>query len=94
MAIKNVAIAGVSPLSSIRTIRNPLTKPRKATGNIGSAIVKALLNSNQFNVTALTRSESTSKAAFPDNVYICTVDYSNHSTLVDALKGQDAVVSA
>ena len=71
-----------------------LTKSCKATGNIGSAIIKALLESNQFSVTALTRSDSTTKATFPGNVNICVVDYSNPSTLIDALKGQDAVISA
>jgi len=65
-----------------------------ATGNTGSAIIKALLNSNQFNVTALVRSDSTTKATFPGNVNIREVDYSNPSTLADALKGQDAVISA
>ena len=71
-----------------------LTKPLKATGNTGTAIVKALLNSNQFNVTALTRSDSTTKATSPGNVEIVAIDYSNPRTLVNALKGQDAVVSA
>ena len=97
MAIKNVVVAGVSLLFHAhyrKPTTRPLTKPLKATGNIGTAIVKALLNSDQFKVTALTRSDSTAKATLPDNVDLVTVDYSNRSTLVDALKGQDAVISA
>ena len=81
-------------MHNCKPITHPLTKPPKATGNIGTAIIKALLNSNHFNITVLVRSDSTTKATFPSNVTIRTVDYSNPSTLVDALKGQDAIVSA
>ena len=66
---------------------------RKATGNTGSAILKALLDFNQFNVTALMRSDSITKATFPSDVRTRTVDYSKPETLVDALRGQDAVIS-
>jgi len=65
-----------------------------ATGNIGTAILNGLLNSNQFNITVLIRSGSTNKAALPSNVNLVTIDYSNPKTLVDALKSQDAVISA
>lgn len=66
----------------------------KASGNTGSAIIKALVTSNQFNVTALVREDKTAKPSFPNDVIIRQVDYSHPDSLRDALKGQDAVVSA
>ncbi|KAB5566304.1 hypothetical protein GE09DRAFT_1055875 [Coniochaeta sp. 2T2.1] len=63
-----------------------------ATGLMGTPILSALLASN-FNVTVLTRQDSTA-ATFPSNVKVIRVDYSSHSSLVSALKGIDAVVSA
>ncbi|MCJ1312671.1 hypothetical protein MMC25_006347 [Agyrium rufum] len=65
-----------------------------ATGNSGSAILKALVDSNKFNVTVLIRSDSTTTPSFPESVSTRTVDYSKTETLVESLKGQDAVVSA
>ena len=95
MAVKNVAIAGVSPLSrSLLAIITSLTEPSQATGNTGSAILKALLTSNTINITILTRSDSPNKDSFPTNVTIRSIDYSTISTVVDALKGQDIVISA
>lgn len=78
----------------MKLLVHPLIKPWQAAGNTGSAIVKALLSSNQFNVTALVRGDSTIIATLPSGVNTRTIDYSNPSTLVDALKGQDAVISA
>ena len=44
-----------------------------------------------FNVTALTRQDSTS--TFPDGVHVHKTDYDSESSLAEAFKGQDAVVS-
>lgn len=66
----------------------------QATGNIGTAIVKGLLESNIFNVTILTRSNNSANDSFPDNVKILSVDYSNATALADALTGQGAIISA
>ncbi|MCJ1313026.1 hypothetical protein MMC25_006702 [Agyrium rufum] len=67
-----------------------------ATGAIGKHITKALAESNLFKVTALARSESKPKAesGLPDSVEVRVIDYTDPSSLAEALKGQDAVVSA
>ncbi|KAJ4122716.1 hypothetical protein NW768_010156 [Fusarium equiseti] len=62
-----------------------------AAGDLGSAVFKALLDSNQFNLTVLTRTTSTS--TFPSNVKVAQVDYDSLSSLTSALQGIDAVVS-
>jgi nucleoside-diphosphate-sugar epimerase len=61
-----------------------------ASGNIGPSILTALLNSN-FDVTVLSRTDSA--ATFPSTVKVIKTDYSE-SSLVDALKGQDAVIAS
>ncbi|OIW24599.1 putative oxidoreductase CipA-like protein [Coniochaeta ligniaria NRRL 30616] len=62
-----------------------------ATGLMGTPILEHLLQNN-FDVTVLTREDS--KATFPDSVKVQRVDYSSKESLVSALQGQDAVVSA
>lgn len=63
-----------------------------ATGNLGPAIVKALLDAD-FQVIVLTRSGKTE--GLPSMVKAIKVDYTSQSSLVDALKsnGVDAIVS-
>lgn len=61
-----------------------------ATGRIGQAVVKALLEAN-FTVTVLTRPESS--PSFPEAVKIAKVDYDNAENLESALKGQDVFIS-
>ena len=63
----------------------------QASGNVGRPILKALLAAGQFNVTVLSRAES--QAAFPSGANVVKTDFSAES-LVDAFRGQDAVVSA
>ncbi|KAL9118619.1 MAG: hypothetical protein Q9187_004832 [Circinaria calcarea] len=62
-----------------------------ASGNIGASIFKAIVDSGKFNVSVLSRPEST--ATYAAGIKVMKSDYSEVS-LVDALKGQDAVVSA
>ncbi|KAG4420981.1 hypothetical protein IFR04_005850 [Cadophora malorum] len=62
-----------------------------ASGNLGPAILKALLDSSKFNVTVLTRHES--KATFPSAAKVVRVDYSSLDSLKSAFQGQDAIVS-
>jgi len=62
-----------------------------ASGNLGPAILKALLDSSKFNVTVLTRHES--KATFPSAAKVVRVDYSSLQSLTSAFQGQDAIVS-
>ncbi|PMD26960.1 hypothetical protein NA56DRAFT_641582 [Hyaloscypha hepaticicola] len=62
----------------------------QATGNLGPSVVKALLDAG-FTVTALTRADSTSTVLAGAKVH--KTDYSSHSSILEAFKGQDAVVS-
>ncbi|KAI1767858.1 NAD(P)-binding protein [Hypoxylon sp. FL1150] len=62
-----------------------------ATGNIGKPILNQLIEDG-FKVTALTR-KGTSHT-FPPSVTVAEVDYESPESLVKALQGQDAVVSA
>ncbi|KFY71508.1 hypothetical protein V499_08342 [Pseudogymnoascus sp. VKM F-103] len=62
-----------------------------ASGNIGASIFKALVASNKFTVSVLTRPESTH--IYAGDIKILQSDYSEVS-LVEAFQGQDAVVSA
>ena len=61
-----------------------------AAGNVGRPIVSALLASGLFKVSALTRPSSTS--TIPPTVTTIKTDYTRDS-LVEAFRGQDAVVS-
>ncbi|KAK6540560.1 hypothetical protein TWF694_009351 [Orbilia ellipsospora] len=63
-----------------------------ASGNLGPSILEALLVSQKFNVSVLTRVGSHSSSTFPANVTIQTTDYSA-SSLENAFQGQDAIVS-
>jgi len=62
-----------------------------ATGNLGPTILQALLVSQKFNLSVLTR-EATSSTTFPEGVKIYKTDYSS-SSLEEAFQGQDAIVS-
>lgn len=61
-----------------------------AAGNVGRSTIKALVQEN-FKVTGLTRESST--ATMPEGVRHLKTSFSAAS-LVDAFKGQDAIVSA
>ncbi|KAF4445845.1 NmrA-like family protein [Fusarium austroafricanum] len=62
-----------------------------ASGSTGRIITEGLVSTSKFNVTVLSRQEST--ATFPEAVTIRTTDFSE-TDLVNALKGQDVVISA
>ncbi|KAI1337667.1 NAD(P)-binding protein [Xylariaceae sp. FL0016] len=61
-----------------------------ATGNLGPAILNALLDA-EFQVTVLTRQGSSH--TFPISVAVKAVDYDSVDSLTAALQGQDALVS-
>ncbi|KAF2014362.1 NmrA-like family protein [Aaosphaeria arxii CBS 175.79] len=61
-----------------------------ASGNLGPSVLDALLATEQFNVSVVSRPES--KATFPSTVNVIRSDYSIES-FESAFKGQDAVVS-
>jgi hypothetical protein len=62
---------------------------RQAGGQVGSFIV-AELQKKSFHITAITREGSSNTPS--EGVEIKTVNYENPSTIVDALKGQDALI--
>ena len=53
-------------------------------------MTKELLATGKHTVTAITRADS--KSTLPDGIKVVTVDYDKPATLVEALKGQDALV--
>ncbi|KAK5683049.1 hypothetical protein LTS10_004579 [Elasticomyces elasticus] len=61
-----------------------------AGGRSGGAMTAELLKTGKHTVTAITRQDSTSP--LPEGVKVAKVKYDDESTLVDALKGQDALV--
>ncbi|KAH7417196.1 hypothetical protein BKA64DRAFT_292234 [Cadophora sp. MPI-SDFR-AT-0126] len=63
-----------------------------ASGNLGAAILKELLESNLFEITVLTRQSSSH--SFPPKVQVVKVNFADLESLTAALSGQDALVSA
>ncbi|KAJ5178775.1 hypothetical protein N7492_001985 [Penicillium capsulatum] len=61
-----------------------------ATGHSGRFITEALLKTGKHTITALTRGDRQHR--FPDGVARKMIDYSRPETLVEALRGQDALV--
>ncbi|OAL04451.1 NAD(P)-binding protein [Phaeosphaeriaceae sp. SRC1lsM3a] len=61
-----------------------------ATGTVGSETLAALLKTKLHTITAISRADS--KATFPADVELKKGDYSDHSFLVSALKGQDVLI--
>ncbi|KAI4253651.1 MAG: hypothetical protein L6R42_007502 [Xanthoria sp. 1 TBL-2021] len=61
-----------------------------ATGTSGKFIVQSLLATGKHKVTALTREGGT--AQMPSGITVQKVNYSDPSTLVSALRGQDALI--
>lgn len=53
-------------------------------------MAKSLLGTGRHTVTAITRADSSSK--LPDGVKVAKVDYDDDQSLVDALRGHDALV--
>eukprot|EP01113_Clastostelium_recurvatum_P003098 TRINITY_DN11341_c0_g1_i3.p1 TRINITY_DN11341_c0_g1~~TRINITY_DN11341_c0_g1_i3.p1 ORF type:complete len:364 (+),score=112.85 TRINITY_DN11341_c0_g1_i3:122-1213(+) len=65
-----------------------------ATGQLGKHLVDALLKTGKHTITAITRegSSSSSSSAVPAGVHVAKVDYNDPSSLVNALKGQHALI--
>ncbi|TGO84751.1 hypothetical protein BPOR_0469g00020 [Botrytis porri] len=68
----------------------------KAAGALGKPILKALVQSNKFNITVLTRSTSTSSHTYPSSVTVLPVNFDSIPSLTAALQSQkiDAIVSS
>jgi len=61
-------------------------------GDLGKHILSALLADSTFNVTVLTRINSTS--IFPSQVKLIKINYTDYDAVKKALTGQDIVISA
>jgi hypothetical protein len=61
-----------------------------AGGNSGSFMTEALLKTGKHTITALTREGSQTK--LPSGVISKTIDYGKIETIVEALKGQEALI--
>lgn len=62
----------------------------QAGGNSGSFMAQSLIDTGRFNVTALTRPDSTSK--LPAGIKVAKASNDDHDALVAALRGQDALL--
>jgi hypothetical protein len=85
--VKNIAIVGVSYISGGSHADADIVQ---AGGQVGRFVVKELLNAKQFNVTAITRADSSS--TLPSGINKANVDYDDASSLVSALKGMDVLI--
>ncbi|QIW99238.1 hypothetical protein AMS68_004756 [Peltaster fructicola] len=63
-----------------------------AGGNSGSRMTQELLKTGKHTVTAITRHESDSSKNFPKDVIVRKVDYTKPQTIVEALRGQEALI--
>lgn len=61
------------------------------SGNLGETLFKAFVNSGKFDIQVLRRHGS--KTTYPNNVKVVDVDFTSVESLVEPLKGQDAIVS-
>ncbi|KAF2716038.1 putative oxidoreductase CipA [Polychaeton citri CBS 116435] len=80
--------ASEQPAGYINAIKNVAIVG--AAGNVGSFIVKSLLETGKHNITAITRAGSSSK--IPDGVKAAEIDYEKPDTIVKALEGQDVII--
>ncbi|KAL1858133.1 hypothetical protein VTK73DRAFT_7928 [Phialemonium thermophilum] len=76
--------------------RFPTVAVAGATGNLGVPVVKALQNAQPpfRSIVILTRKPIADTSGFAPNVQVRVVDYASHDSLVSALSGVDALVSA
>ena len=90
--ITKVALVGVRKTtpSTPPPAAYQLTKKPQAGGNSGSVMTDALLKTGKHTITALTRVDSQIK--LPESVICKRIDYGKPETLVEALRGQDALV--
>ncbi|TGO28294.1 hypothetical protein BPAE_0029g00220 [Botrytis paeoniae] len=67
-----------------------------AAGALGTSIFEALVQSNKFNITVLTRYTSTSTHTYPSSATVLPVNFDSIPSLTTALQSQkiDAIVSS
>lgn len=64
----------------------------QATGNLGSFILSALLAKNQFNITAITRSSTTTPLPSHPSLRICRGSYDDLDFLSSSLAEQEVLI--
>ncbi len=64
----------------------------QTTGSLGKPVLDALIASGKFSITAVARHTSNAEVPAKDNVRLVKVDFSSHQALVDAFRGNDAVL--
>src|ERR1700728_3709515 len=62
----------------------------QASGLVGGEILRSVLKRSTFNVTAISRKQST--ATFPPGVTVKKGDYTSSDFLESALQGQDVLI--
>ena len=91
--IEKVAIVGVCQTEPRRihpSCLRILMYMQQAGGNSGKYMTEALVKTGKHTVTAITRADSTTK--LPEGVQVKSVNYDDKSTIVEALRGQDALI--
>ncbi|KAF9887084.1 hypothetical protein FE257_010578 [Aspergillus nanangensis] len=71
---------------------NPKIAIAGASGNLGPAVLSALLEAG-FTVTVLTRAGQKGSHQFDRRAQVAKVDYQSQESLISALRGHDAVVN-
>lgn len=92
MSTRKVAVFGVSPPANplfSDPLHSPTNTPSQASGNFGTPITTALVGAG-FDVTAISRAESTSSFA-PSGLRVVRTSYTVED-LTAALEGHDAAV--
>lgn len=89
--VKNIAVVGLS----MTELGNSFLRKKKlihiqASGRVGGEILKSLLQCDIFNVTALSRQDST--ATFAPGVTVKKGDYKSSEFLESAFEGQDVLI--
>jgi len=63
-----------------------------AAGSLGKPVLDALVNSGKFNIKVVARHTSKSEIPTTDNARQVKVDFASHQALVDAFRGNEALV--
>lgn len=71
-------------------MQSPWLTRNQAGGRIGKHITHSLLATGKHTITALTRPES--NPILPPDITVLKVDYNNHDSLTNALRGQDVLI--
>lgn len=88
--IRKVAIIGVSSLTLHEKPKS--TKPPQASGQVGTYILNSLLETNNHEITVLTRPSSSTTFPSSPSITVAKVDYASEPDMVSALSGHDLLI--